>query len=42
MHFQSMPRALRNIIGRFFGRNTVTSQSSSEDEVAPLDDTGVD
>ncbi|KDR71096.1 hypothetical protein GALMADRAFT_229747 [Galerina marginata CBS 339.88] len=36
-----MPRVLRNILGRFFGRSTQAEESSSEDD-APLDDTGVD
>lgn len=39
-----MPRAIRNIIGRFmfWGRNTQNEESSSEEEDVPLDDTGVD
>ncbi|KAF8812727.1 DUF654-domain-containing protein [Phlegmacium glaucopus] len=38
-----MPRAIRNILGRFvfWGRNTHEDESSSEED-APLDDTGVD
>ncbi|KAF8972061.1 transcriptional repressor TCF25-domain-containing protein [Flammula alnicola] len=36
-----MPRVLRNILGRFWGRNAQAEESSSEDE-APLDNTGVD
>jgi hypothetical protein len=42
-----MPRILRNIIGRFWGRAPVVDSSSDEDDDdedpgAPVDDTGVD
>ncbi|KAF8189634.1 transcriptional repressor TCF25-domain-containing protein [Pholiota molesta] len=36
-----MPRVLRNIIGRFWGRNAPVEESSSDEET-PRDDTGVD
>ncbi|KAH9483302.1 Transcription factor 25 [Psilocybe cubensis] len=38
--YSPMPRVIRNILGRLWGRNQ-PEESSSEDE-APLDDTGVD
>ncbi|KAJ3488959.1 hypothetical protein NLJ89_g11569 [Agrocybe chaxingu] len=37
-----MPRMLRNILGRLWGRNTAAEESSSSDEEPPRDDTGVD
>ncbi|KIM42652.1 hypothetical protein M413DRAFT_444337 [Hebeloma cylindrosporum] len=41
-YISPMPRVLRNILGRFWGRNAQAEESSSEDEAPPLDDTGVD
>ncbi|KAF9478458.1 DUF654-domain-containing protein [Pholiota conissans] len=39
-YISPMPRVLRNILGRFWGRNA--PEESSSDEEAPRDDTGVD
>lgn len=42
---QALIRGLRNIIGRFWGRSGINARrddSTSEDEVEPVDDTGVD
>lgn len=42
-----MPRILRNILGRFWGRAPVVDSSSDDDDDdavggSPVDDTGVD
>jgi hypothetical protein len=37
-----MPRVLRNILGRFWGRAPVEEDSSSDEERELLDNNGVD